>query len=96
MNRPVAIGLTIFTAVCCGLPGLAGLCLGVLALLGSQMPEVVAQNQNTPEEIITGAAIFLCAGLAFVVIPVVVGLVSFRLSKPPEPDYFGEPLPPPS
>jgi hypothetical protein len=95
MNRSVAIGLTVFTALCCGLPGLGGICMGAFAFMGAQMPEVMAQNTNTPQDVMLGVALFFCTGLALVIIPVVVGLVSFRLSRPPELD-FNEPLPPAS
>ena len=85
MNRAVAIVLTIATAVACGLPSIVLMCLGVLALLGTQMPEVMAQNPgSTAEEITLGAAMFLCVGAVFLAVPILVGIFSFRFSKKEE------------
>jgi membrane protein implicated in regulation of membrane protease activity len=85
MNRTTAIIVTIVTALLCGIPSLVLLCLGVLALFGAQMPEVMAQNPgSTPEEIMLGAGMFLCFGAVLLVIPILVGVFSFRLSKKEE------------
>lgn len=85
MNRTVAIALTIATTVACGLPSVVLMCLGVLALMGTQMPEVMAQNPGTTaEEITLGAAMFLCFGAVLLVVPILVGIFSFRFSKKEE------------
>jgi len=85
MNRTIAIALTIATTVACGLPSVVLMCLGVLALLGTQMPEVMAQNPgSTAEEITLGAAMFLCFGAVLLVVPILVGIFSFRFSKKEE------------
>jgi hypothetical protein len=82
MNRTTAIIVTIVTALLCGLPSLVLMCLGVFALLGTQMPEVMAQNpSSTPEEIMLGAGIMLCFGGLLLIIPILVGVFSFRMSK---------------
>ena len=85
MNRTTAIVATIVTAVACGIPSLILLCFGVLALVGAQMPEVMAQNPgSTTEEVVFGAGIFLCLGAVLLLIPILVGIFSFRLSKKQE------------
>ena len=87
MNRTMAIILTIVTAVACGLPSIALMCLGGLALMGTQMPEVMAQNPNaTPEEVTLGAVMFLCVGAVLLLVPILVGIFSFRFSKKNEPE----------
>jgi hypothetical protein len=95
MNRTVAIVLTVVTALCCGLPGLGGICLGTLSAMGSQMPEVLAQSQTDPQTAVFGGLIWICGGLIGLVIPIVVGIVSFRISRPSEPE-INEPFPPAS
>jgi len=89
MNRTTATIVTIVTALLCGLPSLVLMCLGVLALFGTQMPEVMAQNPtSTPEEVMLGAGILLCFGAALLIIPILVGVISFRMSKKEEPVNF--------
>ena len=85
MNRTTAIVATIVTSLACGVPSLILICLGVVALFGTQMPEVMAQNPgSTTEEVILGAGIFLCFGAVLLIIPILVGVFSFRLSKKEE------------
>lgn len=85
MNRTVAIILTIATALFCGLPSIVLMCLGVLALMGTRMPEVMAQNPDaTPEEVTMGAILFLCVGAVLLLVPVLVGIFSFKFSKKEE------------
>lgn len=85
MNRTIAIILTIITALACGLPSLVLICLGVFALFGAQMPEVMAQNPAaTPEDIMLGAGVLLCFGAVLLVIPILVGVLSFRVSRKEE------------
>lgn len=85
MNRTTAMIVTIVSALLCGIPSLVLLCFGVLALFGTQMPEVMAQNPaSTPEEVMLGAGMFLCFGAVLLIIPILVGIFSFRLSKKEE------------
>lgn len=82
MNRTTAIVATVITSLACGIPSLALLCLGGLALMGTQMPEVMAQNPgSSPDDVMMGAGMFLCLGAVLLVIPILVGVFSFRLSK---------------
>jgi len=85
MNRTTAAILTIVTSLACGIPAFLLMCTGVLALFGMQVPEVMAQNPgSTPEEVMFGAGIFLCFGAVLLVIPILVGVFSFRLGKKEE------------
>lgn len=85
MNRTTAIIVTVITAFACGIPSLVLMCLGALALFGTQIPEVMAQNPaSAPEEVMLGAGMFLCFGAALLIIPILVGIFTFRLSKKEE------------
>jgi hypothetical protein len=85
MNRTTAIIATIVTSLACGVPSLILMCLGVIALFGAQIPEVMAQNPgSTTEEVILGAGLFLCFGGVLLIIPILVGVFTFRLSKKEE------------
>lgn len=85
MNRTTAMIVTIVTALACGIPSLVLMCLGVLALFGTQMPEVMAQNPAaTPEDVMLGAGTFLCVGAVLLIAPILVGVISFRMSKKQE------------
>jgi len=87
MNRTTAMIVTIVTAFACGIPSLVLMCLGVLALIGMQSPEAMAQNPGaTPEEVMLGAGMFLCGGAVFLIIPILVGVFSFRFIKKDEPE----------
>ena len=82
MKRSTAIILTITTALLCGAPSLILLCMAVLAMLGTQLPEVMAQNpDSTSQDVMLGSGIFLCVGFLLLLIPVIVGFFSFRMSK---------------
>ena len=87
MNRTVAIIVTSVTAFVCGIPSCILLCLGAFALLGSQMPEAMAQNPGaTPEDVVMGSVMFLCLGGVLLLVPILVGGASFWLSKKKEED----------
>jgi hypothetical protein len=94
MNRTTAIILTIVTALFCGLPGIGLMCFAGFGMLGTNMPGFYEQNPGaTPEQAWLGAGMFICLGLVLLVIPILVGVFSFRMSKPAEPT-FNEPPPP--
>jgi hypothetical protein len=104
MNKNTAIGITIATALLCGCPGLFLAIMGIMAAMGSQMPEVMAQNPtNSPQEVLLGSGMFLCFGAVLILIPIVAGIISFRAAKSNEPvnsypgsNYPGgnDPMPP--
>jgi len=86
MKRSTAIIVTIITTLACGLPSMILLCLGAFAMLGTQMPEVMAENPgSTTEEVMFGAGILICFGAVLLVIPLLVGVFSFQMSKPEDP-----------
>ena len=84
MNKTTAIIVTIVTALLCGCPGLALGVLGVMAAMGSQMPEVMAQNPGTPQEALLGSGIFICVSVLLILLPILVGFFSLRYAKPNE------------
>jgi hypothetical protein len=100
MNKNAAIGITIATALLCGCPGLFLVVMGVMAAFGSQVPEVMAQNPNSPQEVLLGSGMFLCFGAILILIPIVAGILSFRAAKSnaPSNNFPGsnEPMPPAS
>ena len=76
MNRNVAIVVTIFTVLCCGLPG----------LFGANLPDFYDQNPTaTQEQVWLGAGIFIFVGLILLVIPVLTAIFTFRYSKQDDP-----------
>lgn len=101
MNKNTAIGITIATALLCGCPGLVLAVMGIMAAFGSQVPEVMAQNPNSPQDVLLGSGMFLCFGAILILIPIVAGILSFRAAKsntPPSSDFpsNNEPMPPAS
>jgi len=94
MNRTTAIILTIATTLFCGLPGIGLICFAVLGLVGTNMPGFYQQNPNaSPGQAWLGAGMFFCVSFILLLIPIVVGVISFRMSKTEEPAII-EPLPP--
>lgn len=91
MNRTTAIILTIVTALFCGLPGVGLMCFAAFGLFGTNMPGFYEQNPGaTPQQAWLGASVFVCVGLLLLIIPILVGVFSMRMSKPAEPT-FNEP-----
>lgn len=80
MNRTVAILLTALTALLCGLPGLSVICLAVLGLIGTQLPDYKATTDASPADLTAGFLILVCLGSVLIFIPVIVGFFSYRLS----------------
>lgn len=94
MTRATAIIVTILTALLCGLPSLLMLCIGAFALLGTQMPEVMAQNpESSPGEVMFGSWILICFGVVLLIVPILVGFFSFRLSATEAITDMTDPLP---
>lgn len=94
MNRTTAIVLTVVSSLLCGLPGIALMCLTALGVLGTNTPGFYEQNPgSTPEQTWLGAGFLVCMSLLLLIIPVIVGVLSFRISKPAEPGING-PMPP--
>lgn len=85
MNKTTAIWATVAAALLCGCPGFGLVLLGALAALGTQMPEAMAGNESPPEDILLGAAAFACIGMLLILVPIVVGGVSFGFPRDAEP-----------
>lgn len=81
MKRSTAIIVTVVTTLLCGLPSLIMICVGALALIGSQMPDVMATNPGGPEQAILGAWMFIGCGMGLLLVPAAVGIFSFRTSE---------------
>ena len=96
MKRSMAMIATILTTLLCGLPSIILLCMGVLAMFGTQVPEIMAQNpDSTTQDVMLGAGIFFCVGFLLLLIPILVGFFSFRMSQ--NEDWMGnEIISPPS
>jgi len=79
------------TSLLCGLPGLAGLCLGPLTVMGSLLPDNNIDPADTA--LVIGMGISLtCLSIGFVAIPVLVGYLT-RKGKKPKPIDSNEPIP---
>jgi hypothetical protein len=91
MNRNTAIIVTIASAILCGCPGLILVIMGAMAAMGSQMPEAMAGNNSTPEEVLLGAGIFACFGLILIGFPVVIGFLSIGFTRKSEPAVNEQP-----
>ena len=79
-NRTAGIIATIATVLLCGCPGLAAACIGALSALVSFVPdaEIDMFGSSDPKAALGYGIGFLCVGLIFVVIPIVVGIVTLR------------------
>jgi hypothetical protein len=91
-NRTRALVVTTATALLCGCPGLFLCLFGGIAATGAPVAtEWMGATRTAPMGSTTGLAL-LCAGLIFLAIPVIVGVVTLR-RRPESPDASG-PLPP--
>lgn len=76
------IGL-IVSILLCGLPGLAGLCLGPLVILSSQIPDNEISPADARISLITGI-VFVIFSLVLIAIPIVIGIfTSGKLKQKP-------------
>ena len=89
MHRTVAKVLTIVTAFACDIPSIRLLCLGILTLLGTRMPEVMMQTPGSiTKEVILEVVMVLFVGAVLLLVPILVGIFSFRFSIEEEPASF--------
>jgi hypothetical protein len=70
----------VVAALLCGVPGLAGLCIGPLAIFGSLLPESELASSEGSVVIISGIAM-ICVSLVFIGIPIVIGILTFGEQK---------------
>ena len=100
-NKTTGIVATIVTALLCGLPGLVGLCLGLMFTVVSQIPgsDIDIVGSNGPKLALITGLVILIVSVIFIAIPIVVGIITLR-KKPsaevvtPPPIEPGEPIPP--
>lgn len=102
-KRTGAILAIVLTSLLCALPGLAGLCLGSLGLVGVNIPDFGAVLDAGEK---TGAVVLLAlmagCGILGILTPVLIAVFTLRspkkdaffASEPPKVDP-NEPLPPP-
>ncbi len=89
--RRSAIIATATTALCCGLPGLVSFCIGPMAIYGAKLPE----SGIAPDEVngvIGMGVVLICAGILGIIVPILVGLFTFRKPKI-KPEDLNEPIP---
>ena len=94
-NKNTGIIATVATAILCGCPGLLTLCWGALAAFVSFVPGAnidIGGSSDPQSALFTGLGA-LCAGVIFIAIPIVVGVVTLR-KKPAATPSSNEPLPP--
>jgi hypothetical protein len=93
-NRTAALLITIATALCCGFISLFLCVFGGMGLAGVPVTTEYMGDTSTAPMGMTTAASLLCAGLIFLIIPIVVGFLTLR--KRPAPPPVSEPIPPAS
>ena len=98
-NTGAIIG-TVVAALLCGCPGLAGMCWGAVSAIVSFVPgaDIDLGGSSDPTTALLVGLGSVCAGIIFVAIPVVIGIVTLRKKKPAleEAAASQEPLPPAS
>jgi len=89
-NKNLGIAITVVAVLLCGLPGLASLCVGAIIAFGGPF-------LGEPRSDLLFSLSLLCAGLIFLIIPIVAGILTFRKRTPTIVAVpSGEPIPPPS
>ena len=79
-RKTIAIITVVATTFLCGLPGLAGLCFGSLALLGGLMSDSAIPGEDTA--LVIGSSIMILGlSLVFIAIPIGVGLWTWWSQK---------------
>ena len=88
-KRTTRILLVILASVLCGLPGIAGLCIGPLAIVGSLIPESDISQSDAQLALIIGI-IISCLSLIFIAIPIVTGYLTRGNRKPKQVVIVGD------
>jgi hypothetical protein len=92
-SRTKGIIATVAAVLLCGCPGLLLCIFGGLAAAGAPVTTEWGGVSNTAPMDTTSAVAVLCAGLIFLVIPIVIGFVTLRKKKAAPADVSG-PVPP--
>ena len=80
-KKTIGLIAVTLTTVLCGLPGLAGLCFGSLALLGNFMPGSGVPNEDVA--IVAGFSIMMMGlSLISIAIPIGIGIWTWWMRKP--------------
>jgi hypothetical protein len=74
-KKTIGIISVILTSLLCGIPGLAGLCFGSMAVLGSLLPDNGIDPADTTLLMVTVIGM-LCLSLVFIAVPIVVGFLT--------------------
>ncbi len=87
MNRTIATILTVGSALLCGIPSLFLCFMGTTTVLGASNPDfragfVEGSQGMSPDLILPYGLVMLAVSCALVIVPIVVGVVTFRMSKP--------------
>ncbi|MEN6392264.1 MAG: hypothetical protein ABFD53_00420 [Anaerolineaceae bacterium] len=101
-NKTTGIVATIVTALLCGLPGLFGLCIGLMFTVVSQIPgsDINLGGSSEPKLALITGLVILIVSVIFIAIPIVVGIITLRkkpsaeVITPQSPIEPGEPIPP--
>lgn len=82
MDRKItSIIIVVAATLLCGLPGLAGLCFGSMALAGSFMPDNGVPAEDIPL-VIGSAFMILGLSLSCIAIPTGIGIWAWWIRKP--------------
>jgi ABC-type glycerol-3-phosphate transport system permease component len=95
-NRPLAIGITVVTALCCGCFALMSCVWGIIGVSGAPITMTDTYGLETVESMPMPLALgLLCVSVIFIAIPVAVGFFTLR-KKPTAQSAMvsDEPLPP--
>ena len=98
-KRTYAIIAVVATTLLCALPGLALLCMGVLASLGVAIPDTgMAGAERTT--VVVAVILLACTGIVGILVPILIAIFTLRRppapKEPPKPVDLNEPIPPPS
>ncbi len=84
-KKTIGIVIFVLTILCCGLPGLCGLCAGPLYVIAGAVPgsEIDIFGSNDPSAAIAYGIGTICLSVLFIAIPVVVGFLTLRKQSDP-------------
>jgi hypothetical protein len=94
-NRPVAIAITVVTALCCGCFALMSCIWGIIGISGQPITTTVNGVQSLETMPVPLALFLLCLSVIFILIPVAVGFFTLRKKPGAEAAFVSdEPIPP--
>jgi hypothetical protein len=95
-NRPVAIAITVITALCCGCLALMSCAWGVIGISGAPITTTDVYGLETETTMPMALAFgLLCVSVIFIIIPIAVGFFTLRKKPASEAAFVSdEPIPP--